>query len=390
MENIIDSPFLELISDENIKKLKIDNDLIDEFKSVIKKIDKFFKENNLMDVRDWRSFFHKYLLTDSDEQVSICFNEYDNNSWGGCYYKKEKKISVRDKTVNSLCHEFIHFMVMHDSNSLNRKISDCRFINEGMTEFLTGCILTGTINGRCNSSSYIYEYLMAEFYCTMTKRNNPILHFLKDEYAFDDNVYGPASLECVAAWFDKNESYENLLQIQRSIISSVYDSFKLNSFNDFVEIVSAINKRVKRDDQYIDGIFEKIVDKYLDTLNIEGNLHEVIRKQLLDFCKISYKFSLYGDKAVSEYKIDDIFIAFDSDGNHYDQFPFSGEKYRGGILTDSDNIVITHRDKKYKIDRKKMEFRRWNNIYYDYYNKLKSYLDVTDNYSSENSSPITR
>lgn len=390
MENIENSPFLELISDENIKKLKIENELINEFKSIIKKIDKFFKDNNLMGAKDWRSFFNKYLLTDSDEQVSISLSEHIDDGCGGYYNKKEKKISVRNKKSNSLCHEFIHFMVMHDSNSLNRKVSDCRFLNEGMTEFLTGCILTGTINGECNSSSYIYEYLMAEFYCTMTKNNNPILHFLKDEYAFDDNVYGPASLERTASWFDKNESHENLLQIQRSIISSVFDSFKLNSFNDFVETVSAINKRPKMDNQYIDDVFKKIVDKYLARLDIDVSLHEVIRKQLLDFCKISYKFSLYGDKAISEYKIDDIFIAFDSFGNHYGQFPFSGEKSRGGILTDQYNIVITHRDKKYKIDRKEMEFKRWDNVYYDYYNKLKSYLEVTDNYSSDNSSPITR
>lgn len=385
MENIIDSPFLELISDENIKKLKIDNELIDEFKSVIKKIDKFFKENNLMDVRDWRSFFNKYLLTNSDEQVSICFNEYDNNSWGGCYNKNDKMISVRKKDKNALCHEFIHFMVMHDSNSLNRKVSDSRFLNEGMTEFLTGCI-----TGNGNSSLYIHEYEIAKFYCAMTKRNNPILHFLKDEYAFDDNLYGPLNLERDTLRFDKKENYDNLLQIQRTILCYGLESFNINSFDDFVEIVSAVNKRPKGDNQYIDGIFEKIVDKYLTTLDIDGSLYEVIRKQLLDFCKISYKFNLYGDKAVSEYKIDDIFIAFDSNGNHYGEFPLSGKNHRGGILTDSDKIVITHTDKKYKIDRKEMDFRRWDNVYYDYYNKLKSYLDVTDNYSSDNSSPIMR
>ena len=385
MENIENSPFLELISDENIKKLKIENDLIDEFKSIIKKIDKFFKENNLMDVKDWRSFFNKYLLTNSDEQVSIGFKEYTNNSWGGCYNKNDKMISVRKENKNTLCHEFIHFLVMHDSNSLNRKVSDSRFFNEGMTEFLTGCI-----TGNGNNSLYIHEYEIAEFYCAMTKRNNPILHFLKDEYAFDDNLYGPLNLERDTLRFDKEENYDNLLQIQRTILCYGLESFNINSFDDFVEIVSAVNKRPKGDNQYIDGIFEKIVDKYLTTLDIDGSLHEVIRKQLLNFCKISYKFNLYGDKAVSEYKIDDIFIAFDSNGNHYGEFPLGGKNHRGGILTDQYNIVITNRDKKYKIDRKEMDFRRWDNVYYDYYNKLKSYLDVTDNYSSDNSSPRMR
>lgn len=375
MEEIVSSPFLELIKDENIRKLKIDSNLINDFKIVIQHINNAFQEFGLMEVKDWKSFFDRYLLTPSDEQVSIGYKKYDNAGLGGCYEKTEKMISITENNINSLCHEFIHFLVMHDSNTLNRVISDCRFLNEGMTEFLTGCVM-----GNGNNSTYFKEYEMAEFYCYMTGRNNPFYHFLKNEYSFSDTMYAPNNIENYARYYDNNNrSYDAYINIQREILRNGVSDFRITSFDDFVEIISAINKRPKSDIEYVNEFYIKIVEKYLDTLEIDSTQYETIQKQLLDFCKISYKYILYGEKAVSEYKIDDLHIAFDISGKYYGDFPLGGEKQSGCIQKSPQDIIVTHRDKKYRIEKEKMNFRKWDETYAKYYTNLKNYFGNIEN-----------
>ncbi len=55
-----DSPFLGLLEHYNLSKIKIDMRLIPVFSDVIKKIDKYFKEDGLMNtewINYWREFF---------------------------------------------------------------------------------------------------------------------------------------------------------------------------------------------------------------------------------------------------------------------------------------------------------------------------------------------
>ena len=385
------NPFLNLLREQNLTKIKIDKELIPIFKIVISKISDYFLQNNLMDVKDWNSFFESFLITNNSEQIYIKLGRIsENNEPVGGEYSKDKKIiainqinSNIDSLCSALCHEFIHFLVMHDSNSLKAKISDSSFFNEGMTEYLTGCIM-----GRGNCSSYFKEYEMAEFYCKITK--NPFAYFLNDKFSFDDDYYAPSNLIRSSVRFQHDNKLESYLSIQRKIINNGLDDYSINSFEDFVNIVTIINQRPMFDGEYINYIFEKIVDKYTKKLNLSEQQKIGIKDKLNTFCKISNKYQLYGENDVAEYLIDDLHIAFDKKGNDYNDFPLDGINKRGQISFDGVSKIITHRDKNYIINIEKMNCKNWKVVYDKTYNTLKNEFDLLNMQTMEDSESQAR
>ena len=379
-----DNPFLYLTNDDVIKNIKIDSELIPAFKIVMAKINDYFSKNGLMIVKDWNSFLERFLINDGPEQVSIKGEILSNETYGGIYLKKENKIKVNlydpnSETIsftylcNSLCHEFIHFLVMHDSNSLNHRISDSSFLNEGMTEYLTGCIMGGG-----NSSLYFKEYQMAEFYCKLTK--NPLASFLNDKFAFEDDYYAPGNLIRCCQRFMNNNDLDSYLGIQREIILQGLKEYSVNSFDDFVNIISIINQRPMYDGEYTDYIFDNIANKYIETLNIDDQQKTNIKNKLIVFCKISNKYHLYGENEVSEFLIDDLHIAFDKKGNNYNDFPLNGTRERGQIGFDGvSKITVIHRDEKYEISTENMNCINWKPIYDKTYGEVKNEITSLSN-----------
>ena len=368
MEKNINSPFLELISEDNLKKMKIDADLISPFKIVIYKIDEYFQKHNLINCRDWQAFFEKFLLSESEEQVSI--NMIKNSAIKdaiGEYDKDDKRISIiNPNDIHTFCHEFIHFLVMHDSNILDAEISNSAFFNEGMTEYLTSRIL-GTGNG----SSYFLEYRMADFYCKIAK--DAVSCFLNDKFAFNSR-YAFSNLGIWSQRFEKENSLTAYLGIQRLIIEYSLSEYNINSFEDFVNIVTIINNRPRFDSECIDNFFEMIVNKYLAVLNLDVQQNSIIKNKLFNFCKVSNKYQLYGEHEVAEYLVDGLLMAFDSNGNHYNEFPLNGPNKRGMVEINHLKGVttITHRDKIYRINYTKMNCKNWKEVYEKMYNELRN------------------
>lgn len=387
MENIQNSnPFLNLLNDENINKIKIDEELIPVFKEVITKMSEYFLKNNLMNVRDWNAFFERFLLTNNEEQIQIkfCSTSETIEPIGGEYCKKEKTIYInriynnKNGLRSALCHEFIHFLVMHDSNSLNAKISDSPFFNEGMTEYLSSCIM-----GRGNSSYYFREYEMSKFYCKIAK--NPFSCFLNDKFAFDDDYNAPMNLIRSSERFQNDNKLDSYLSIQREIIYNGLNDYNINSFEDFVNIVTIINQRPRFDGDCINYAFESIVDKYITNLNLNARQRTDIMGKLITFCKISNKYQLYGDNEVSEYLIDDLHIAFDKKGKYFNDFPLGGTNKRGQLGFDGiSKITVVHRDKTYLINTEEMNCKNWKPIYEKAYNNLKIEIDDISYQTSEN------
>ena len=84
------NPFMELLKNDNIAKMKIDKDLIPVFKIVISRISEFFEKNNLLNAKDWHEIFEKMLLTNSDEQYKIQFVDSFTTE-GGIFDKKNNR-----------------------------------------------------------------------------------------------------------------------------------------------------------------------------------------------------------------------------------------------------------------------------------------------------------
>lgn len=375
------NPFLNLLKEENLGKIKIDKELIPIFKIVIAKMSDFFLQNNLMAAKDWNNFFNSYLLTNNKEQIYIKLGNIGENvePVGGWYSKEEKVIAINQNNSNinmlcsCLCHEFIHFLVMNDSNSLNAKISDSKFFNEGMTEYLSSCIMsTG------NRSYYFREYEMAEFYSKITKV--PFVCFLNNQFAFVDKYYAPSNLIRSSERFQNDNKLDSYLNIQREIINRGLDDYSINSFEDFVKIVTIINQRPRFDGEYISYIFENVTDKYIANLHISEQQINNIKDKLITFCKISNKYQLYSDNAVAEYLIDDLHIAFDKKGKHYNDFPLDGTNKSGQIGFDGvSKITVIHKDKKYIIDTTKMKCKNWKEIYNKYLEETMKEIDGLNN-----------
>lgn len=388
MENIQKSnAFLDLLKEENLSKINIDKELIPVFKIVVLKINDYFLKNNLMDVKDWNDFFKKYLITNNSEQIQIKLGRISENTEpvGGEYSKEKKLIAITQRTgdintlCSSFCHEFIHFLVMHDSNTLKARLSDSAFFNEGMTEYLTSCI-----TDKGNSSAYFREYEMAKFYCKITK--NTFAYFLNDKFAFSDDCYAPTNLIRNSDRFLNWYTLESFLSIQREIIKNGLNDYNINSFEDFVNIVTIINQRPRFDGEYIDFIFEKIVNKYVEKLDLNEEQEIDIKDKLTFFCKVSNRYQLYGDNEVAEYLFDDLNIAFDKKGKMYNDFPLDGAKKRGQVQFDGNNtITVIHADNTYKINIDKMNCKNWKEIYDKTYTDLKNEIDLLNMHVMENS-----
>lgn len=382
-----DNPFLNLLNEDVIKNIKIDSELIPAFKIVISKINDYFSKNGLINIKDWDSFFERFLITNNSEQICIILGKISKNGEpiGGEYSKDKKIIAINptNSNINSLCHEFIHFLVMHDSNSLNAKISDSSFFNEGMTEYLSACIM---VTG--NSSYYFREYEMAKFYCKITK--NSFAYFLNDKFAFEDDYYAPMNLIRSSDKFQNDNKLDSYLSIQREIINNGIDDCSINSFEDFVNIVTIINQRPRYDGEYINYIFERISNKYLEKMNLDEQQKNNIKDKLITFCKVSNKYQLYDDNEVAEYLIDDLHIGFDKKGKHYNDFPLAGTSKRGQIGFDGvSKITVTHRDKTYVINTEKMNCKNWKEIYDKAYNDLEKEIDLLTMQTIENNESKT-
>ena len=121
---IENDPFSKLLSPDTIKRIDIDEELKPIFKDIIIKIRNYFIKNDLISTKDYDDFFEKFLL---DRKLKIRFSKENEliNYTGGIYIKDKNVILMepniqRNKVfAHTLCHEFLHFLVMADSNKLN-------------------------------------------------------------------------------------------------------------------------------------------------------------------------------------------------------------------------------------------------------------------------------
>ena len=114
-----DKSFINLISEENLSKINIDPRIVDSFKRVMKKIQVYFNANGYTSERNYQEYFNEYLLnTDSSKNLSFFINDEPGKIGAAGFYNyvsiciDESLIGKNEKLDATLCHEFIHFLVM--------------------------------------------------------------------------------------------------------------------------------------------------------------------------------------------------------------------------------------------------------------------------------------
>ena len=380
-----DNPFLNLLRDDTLKKIKIDSELIPVFKIVISKINDYFIKNGLMNIKDWNTLFHTYLLTENSSQYHIRLSNFENmEKLGGLHDKQNSEILIRynspEELCETLCHEFIHFLVGADSTYLGWKPTEAFILNEGLTQLLTNEVLSLKDN-----LVYDKEVQLAKIYCELAKDKEPIRNFLCDKFIFE-NESDLQSIGIRSRYYANTEDKIAYRDVQKYVIRSLIDINSIDSIPSYISLVNILCKRHDYDFEYINSLFDEIVDNLASKIEKDENRRETFKRKLIIFQKAADYYQMYGEKEVAIYLIDDLRIAFDTNGKYYGEFPSDGEHKRGQIGFDGvSKITVIHNDKTYVINTKKMNCKNWKAVYDKMYNALKNEFDLLNMQALENS-----
>ncbi len=141
-----DKSFLYYTQDEIIDKLDIDPRLIEPFKRVMHKIQEYFNAHGYTQERDYASYLRRNLLESDSNNLKFVVQTIDEKGVLGFFSKKDRKIAISEELLKNdfsegvectLCHEFIHFLVMLELSLGEADIFSSSFINEALTEMLT-------------------------------------------------------------------------------------------------------------------------------------------------------------------------------------------------------------------------------------------------------------
>lgn len=361
----IENPFSNILKPENMKTINIDEKAIPVFEKTIRKIEKYFVTNNLLNVKDFENFFSEYLLNNNLEIRYADIEELPEGS--GAVYDKDKKrillsgVGNSKMQINTLCHEFIHFMVMADSNKLSWCPSKINFINEAYTELLTSEITE--MNPQC----YLKGIDMVKFFNLITgNQTDWQKSFLRDEFNMGDeylwNNVNNISL--------KNENIESYRQIQREIINRCIDTWRIDSIDSYLKIIDILSQRASFDKEFMTDYFNRLNKTFIENMQISDN--QDLINLLNNYCKVSYYAKKCGNSPIEEYEIEDISGAYDKDGNIYGDFPDGGTSF-----SPNKKFEITHNKQTKIYSLEKFIGTDFNKEY----DKMKKHISEIFNYN---------
>lgn len=167
-----ETPFLDILKPENLKKVKIDSVLIPYFVRAMFKMQQYFEEKGLLNANHYGLYFEKLLLGKNPYTIMLSDNVWGN--FDGDFNKSYRTIRInRDyfekqilkengsETIEALlCHEFIHFLVLADlpfieqtngtfvqtpARHVHPGATHIIFLNEAYTQALTKCIYPNSV-----------------------------------------------------------------------------------------------------------------------------------------------------------------------------------------------------------------------------------------------------
>ena len=278
------NPFLYLRRFDCIKKIDIDPRLIDCFKEILLKLASYFEETGLLSARDYHKLFDDWLLSG---KFKICVsNEPSKINAAGFYRKSDNVIHIDESClkkysylINTLCHEFIHFLAMHD-HSYYKTFE--RVLNEGYTEILARKVLE-------NIGAHAYQpcVLMTNFITALNDTNINFKRFLGELY-FDIDGLSKEFKEALSKYFEfgsKNhfnmeEARNNpdYIEAQRIIIRD--NLKKINSLDDLDKFLYSLKYRPCSDEQEMQNIYGEIADLLANKLSKSRAKRDFLAKHI--------------------------------------------------------------------------------------------------------------
>ena len=358
--NVKQSPFLKLLEPENLSKINIEAELIPIFKKVIIKINDYFIENDLMDAKDWDSFFEKYLLTPNDSQHSIKKDPQCRTKCAcGEYYRDSKEIIVTSVDSKILCHEFIHFLVMADRTKYKLKVEDYTAFNEGMTERLAILVMGGVQNSLIGA--YQDEVELAGFYCSLSGKRSPFKYFLNNEFYFDyDKQKWQQAWRWAAKFFRFHDDYSRN-SLQRFITDNALKDYVITSFDEYLDFVYKFNNHsyyFNKNEYQI--VINKIIERYITNLNFSEENKQLLRQKMMSLAFLSKRVQKYGSIDAFECDIDGQLLTFSRDGKHLrDLFRTQTHKPVQIQIDQHNNVaIVTYDGKTYEMNFECKNYQR--------------------------------
>lgn len=369
-----DKSFINLISDENLEKINIDPMLIDSFKRVMKKLQAYFNANGYTSERDYQAFFNENLLNDdSSKNLSFYLNDEPSKIGANGFYDGKRicidksRILDKDRIDHTLCHEFIHFLVM--KNVINDKYADSTFkfggfINEALTEMLTRQMYP-------DSGSYDPQVNMMDFANLLSDKENNYSLFLRGR--IDARGYGGSSwnnfIKNVTLYQNKWNgttfrlmdaiNAEYYIQAQRDLIESKISPHLISSFEDYIEKIDILNRRPVADNEFMESLFNRIDENMIRNLSLKNEkLQMFMRKKLKEYREMVSSSAKYKNNDIYEFEIAGHKIAIDKNRQLYGT---TGISYSASWNPNTSIYEIKIDNESIKLNINKIDFKKWQN-----------------------------
>ncbi len=319
-----DNSFVYFTQDDVLKNIDIDPRLVESFKRVMTRLQKYFNEKGYTKDRDYKEYLERNLFKLGDKSISIGVDNNMHPNLGGFYNRFECKIRINETKLNEeyldsiLCHEFIHFLVMHELEYgvAEEAIIEGGFINEALTELLTQDIYPDV-----NADAYRAQVTMHKFANKLSGNENNFRMFL----------LGKIDAKCLsAAWMnylnccdsfqdefdelgyiDLNEAQhnKNYILAQRALITLYINTHTIRSFQEYCDNVKKLVLRPVMDEEYVNKHIELMERGLISNFGVNNTyLKEIIINKIKEVRELVKQLSVkdhYFEFAGKRLSIDD-------------------------------------------------------------------------------------
>ena len=309
-------PFLDLVTKEAIDNINIDKKLIPIFNSAMRKIQFYFEKKGYTDIVNYGKLFQNYLSSlDGFRNLKIKIGNIPRMYRARgvySYYNSEiiinKKMADQpDEIEKTLIHEFIHFLVMHDMkvNAVNEIENIKVFLNEGLTEILTGKILGKPPKG------YESQVKLVQLYLDLLGEEFTFVRFLQGKleppFINDDwlkflelsNQYHHSTNRGEYI-LNKAMFNQNYVMAQKHLIRYALANVNINNYDDFRYVYDKINNSPARHVDHVIATLRGLELDYIKNNNLE-DIEDIVRSK---FRLIQHNYTglyKYNKKDVAEY-----------------------------------------------------------------------------------------
>lgn len=326
-----DKSFLYFLQDDFINKIDIDPRLVPSFKRILTKIQNYFNANNYTKERNYQEFLEKNLLNSSLNNMRFYVGKIEKKGVSGFYNKSRNEICINENQLNlstdtldsTLCHEFIHFLVMHDliPSQAEPEIINGGFINEALTEMLTQKMYP-------NSNAYDAQVALHKYANLLSDEVNNYSRFLKgfvdarrstpdwinyvayaNEFQKDFSKQGYISLALA-------QTNKNFIEAQRHLLNLFIKPNVKKSFDEYIDCIKKLSKRVVSDNEYVNQMIKNLDQTMVESIKLKDNkLNELLLNKLAEIRSLVLQLEKYKGNQVYEFEIADRKLAINENLN---------------------------------------------------------------------------